>query len=449
MFVLCAALCLVWQGLAQHFGYKRYFISAEFAAALALGAMGWRWMATGLFVVAASLEPALGAASLLKLFNIDQLETMLGFSLEANAQYQVWAIAGAVLLLLLWWGLLKAMPKARGRWLGGALAVLAAVQAGMSFADGNFSRPVTAAQNRLLMGSATWFLHEQFELNGQVFELGRHDNVAYVAIKHPSAVQLAWGGGLPKAQKVLVVVAESWGLPRDTAMLEAQMAPVRAVAGLEVLNVGTVHAVGATAIAEFRELCGRLPTKLNLNEISRERVGDCLPATLKDRGYKTVGMHGAAGSMYKRERWYPALGLDELLFSEQLQDRLSGRCYSFPGLCDRDMAGVVKTLLSGTAPTFIYWLSLNSHMPYDKRDLAVDRPDVCKTALPPEHAEQLCVYHQLHLQFFEELAHILAAPGLHDVEVLVVGDHTPPFNSSEARDFFEKDEVPWLHLRVR
>lgn len=452
LLVAVAGICMLWQMLALQFGYKRYVLSVELVLALGCLVWGWRWWGTVVLVLSLVLEMALGGAAVLKLFDWQQLTTMVGFASEANSHYQLWALGGMLLLWGLWCVLLVGVPKAGGRWFGWAVLLLATMQASLSFADGNFWRPVTATQDRLLLGSAALFVTEQLELNAQVHELQRHDNVEYVRIKSPSAVQTAWPDGLPSSPKVLVVVAESWGLPHDADVLAQQVAPLQAMVGegrpLRQMDVGSVRAVGATALGEFRELCGKLPTKLNLKDITRERLGDCLPSLLKDKGYRTVGLHGASGGMYYRQYSYPAYGLDRLLFAEQLEGQLKARCHSFPGLCDRELASVAQKQFEDSSPVFVYWLTLNSHIPYDRRDLVREDDGLCGT-LPTGATAQLCTYHQLHRQFFDNLAALLGSPALSGADVVVVGDHAPPFHDQASRARFVENKVPYLHILVR
>ena len=453
---LCVGVFLLnagWQWLATGFGYKRYFVGIELMLSLWFFVMGWRWLGGIVFVVSIVLESALAGASVLKLFNVQQLIAMAGFSLEANRNFLLIAVSASLVLASFLWMFVRWGEKVRGHYLGVLVLAVGLAQATMSFEDGNFWSPVVLPQDRLLIGSTALQLNQLLNLNAQVYELGRHDNVEYVDIKSPSAVQVVWGQEKPPHRKLLLIVAESWGMPKSDALLADQILPLSAIAGennpLQSIRVGSIKAIGTTAMAEFRELCGKLPTKLNLHEISRERIGDCLPNRLSDRGYKTIAVHGAAMSMYDRNYSYPAFGLKKLLFLDQLASQLKARCHSFPGLCDNEVADVVRQQFEGDGPVFVYWLSLNSHLPYDDRDLTRDRSDRCRAILPENYSSALCNYHQLHIQFFEGLARILVSDAMKGADVLVVGDHAPPFYDQFSRDQFEDNQVSYVHIRVR
>lgn len=450
--VLLAAVSGLWHFLASYFGYKRYLISAESLLAVLVLGVGWRWVAATIFAATMALESALALVSSLKLFNIHQVFAMASFAAEANGGYQSWALASLVAMVCFWWLLVRVMPKVGLRSIGHLILGLMLVQAGISFAAGNFWRPVVLAQSQLVLGSAALFLREQLGLNAQVYELTRDDVMEYVPTKHPTAVQLTWGPGFPSARKVLLVVAESWGLPNDPAMLEDQLAPLRSMRGAGQaqlqLQAGSIHALGYTAMGELRELCGRLPVNAHLKKTSAEGVGECLPARMVLNGYRTFGVHGAASTMYDRKEWYPALGIEQMLFSEQMAEKTSRQCYSFPGLCDAELFSVVADIFRSEQPTFVYWLSLNSHLPYDRRDVTTEQDSSCRQVLQPDHDEQLCSYHLLQRQFFQGLGSLLAMPVMRGAEVLVVGDHPPPFNTASSRSKFVSERVPYLHVVV-
>lgn len=443
--------CLIWQLTAYQLGYKRYLLGIEWAAALIVMASGWRWLSALVFLLAFVLEVAIAAAAMLKLFNVEQLIGMAGFAWEANAQYQAGAVALLLIFAFMWWLLSKVSPKVGVRPLAHAVLAALLLQVGVSFAAGNFWRPLILSQEQLLVGSATLLAKEQLALNEAVYELRREDNMEYLPSKHSTAVQVVWGTSQPSSRKVLLVLAESWGLPLDHNLLERQLAPLRSLPERpnkqRSIEMGSIQAFGYTAMAEFRELCGRLPTKLNLKATTRDQVGECLPVKMLHSGYKVFSVHAANSSMYDRHAWYPALGLSNAFFADRIELKTERRCYSFPGLCDVDLFPLVEQLLDSDESVFVYWLSLNSHMPYDERDVVTEVGRECEEVWPSGYDEQICTYHLLQLQFFHGLAKLLASPAMADVEVLVVGDHAPPFNAHASRSSFVHGKVPFVHIQ--
>lgn len=154
--------------------------------------------------------------------------------------------------------------------------------------------------------------------------------------------------------------------------------------------------------------------------------------------------------MFDRRRWYPNIGFQEIQFANELWQPGERICYGvFTGACDTDIADDVGQVLASAngAPRLVYWLTLNSHLPvhpgFEKRFLDCESPE------GPFESEQVCRLAELWMQVFDRTADIIAAPGLAPTDVLIVGDHPPPFWSHEGRSHFMPGEVPWILLRPR
>src|SRR5690606_18895241 len=152
-------------------------------------------------------------------------------------------------------------------------------------------------------------------------------------------------------------------------------------------------------------------------------------------GYRTTAIHGAAGMMYDRVRWYPKAGFEQLVFLESRP--WPRRCYSFPGACDMDLMDEVRAGLTAEGKSFVYWLTLNTHSNFDLRDLQDDHFDCA--AFGTESTRASCRNFKLQAQFFNGLAELLADKALQDMEVIVVGDHPPPILNREDFDQYFQD----------
>ncbi|MCW8125641.1 sulfatase-like hydrolase/transferase [Microbulbifer halophilus] len=246
-------------------------------------------------------------------------------------------------------------------------------------------------------------------------------------------------------EKVLLIVSESWGVT-DKKLQEAILAPILDLReSFTDWKRGSIDFRGITVQAEMRELCQLHPLHFNFEEHTEE-LKQCLPNLLKKRGYKTHAFHGAAGLMYDRMRWYPDVGFDKMTFFES--HVWPRRCYSFPGACDSDMADYVKKSLEAKGKVFSYWLTLNSHYTYDKRDIHSDYLDCEHFNL--KVGSQSCRNFKLHAQFFNDLAGLLKSPVMSNTRVVVVGDHEPPItNAKEKEQYFTEGKVPWISLKVK
>lgn len=442
----------VLEWISVYFGYKRYFFSIELLFSFFLAALGLRWIGGLFFILAIGAELFLGVAAILYLFDYSQIWTVIGFVFEAKQAY-IFAIflltAVFVFLYFFAFSILKRIAWPRVLFLTVTIVLL---QGSVSFREGNFLLPQLMERKNLVAGSSLFFIDNILSDNGKLYDLRSQDNVEYVPIKMPSAMMQTLevdsnNATLPK--KVLFIIAESWGLPTNKAVLESQINALRNSPSISQLTLGTVQSVGATAFAEFRELCGKLPTKLNLKNISKSDLGECWPERFKKMGYHTASVHGAHGTMYDRLNWYPSLGFEDLTFREILPLATNEDCYSFPGYCDRNLFPIVFDKLNFSDKVFVYWLTLNSHMPYDRRDVVNYRSELCQGMFGSDFSEKLCNYQNLHVQFFEGLAKFSKNKALKGVEVVVVGDHAPIFDSDDSRGNFVRNKIPFIKFTIQ
>lgn len=451
-FLSLATLGCILEWVSFHFGYKRYFISIEFLSAFLVAAAGWRWLGAIIFIAAIGWEAILGASSVLFFFNYSQIQTIARFVFEAKASY-VLAFGGFLAIAgILYFGACRALRRVSWPQVFFASIGLVLLQAVISFREGNFIFPTIADRKSLLVGSSMYFSENIIEQNRKAFDLGRYDNVEYVPVRWPSALMQTLGSdseNKTSSRKILFIIAESWGSPGDRRVLNSQIKSIESSDNVRGMTLGSVHAIGATAFAEFRELCGKLPTKLNLKEISEAGLGECWPKMLARQGYRTVSVHGAHGTMYDRLHWYPVIGFQEKIFKENMPIITGEQCYSFPGYCDKNLFEVVGHKLAGNDEIFLYWLTLNSHMPYDRRDIFEYRMGLCEDVFGRGYSEGLCNYHNLHVQFFEGLAKLIRNSELSGTEVVVVGDHPPIFGDESSKSYFEINKVPFLHFWVK
>lgn len=249
--------------------------------------------------------------------------------------------------------------------------------------------------------------------------------------------------------KVLLIINESWGISKSQEIQTALIAPLRsnpAVKGeLSAFEEGELDFVGATVDAELRELCGLSASNFNLKEVS-DGFDDCFPWRFRQQGAEAVAFHGAVGTMYDRVFWYPRAGFSEAVFYDSSQ--WAQRCYSFPGACDHEVLGKVLDVLNGADQVFVYWLTLNTHAIYDRRDLFYNGFDCERFEVGAE--TQTCRNLELQAQFFHNLANAVEDGRLSGTRVVVVGDHAPPiFNSDEKDRSFFSHKVPWISFTVQ
>ena len=127
----------------------------------------------------------------------------------------------------------------------------------------------------------------------------------------------------------------------------------------------------------------------------------------------------------------------------------AGKCGGvFPGACDRHIPQqIAAKLKAAEKPTFLYWLTLNSHLPVPTGlNLNVDKCERISSRLNaefPQICRQFAIYHDIQIALASEIT----AEDFPDSDILLVGDHMPPFFDRHHRTQFDPEHVPWLYLR--
>jgi phosphoglycerol transferase MdoB-like AlkP superfamily enzyme len=252
-------------------------------------------------------------------------------------------------------------------------------------------------------------------------------------------------------RNVVVVIVESLGYMLDPAARMRIAGPLydQQIAQKYVVTSGSTTYYGSTTAGEMRELCD---TRVFYAEYVRQHGASCLPRQLHRRGYVSLAVHGFSGGMFGRQFWYPGLGFDKAIFGDKLVKESARLCGSaFRGVCDADLAPVIakeaKQLGSPDKPRFIYWLTLNTHIPVAPDDALTDfdclgannqfvRPAVCRMA-------------ELWHDFFAAVSKLALDPSIAPAEILIVGDHAPPLWSKRGRAEFAAGKVAWYRLTPR
>ena len=165
-------------------------------------------------------------------------------------------------------------------------------------------------------------------------------------------------------RNVVVGMVEGLGYLTDPTARRQIDSPLfdRRVTDKYRITEGSVVYYGSTTSGEMRELCD---TREPYAEFSKANGSSCLPARLRMRGYATMAVHAFHHRMFERNEWYPVIGFDKEVFGEELvkvTHRLCGN--AFRGVCDADLPPIIaQEAAFSKKPKFIYWLTLNTHIP--------------------------------------------------------------------------------------
>lgn len=248
---------------------------------------------------------------------------------------------------------------------------------------------------------------------------------------------------------LMLIMVESLGEPVDNPEMSRLLFTrykSGALADRFDLSQGTTTYYNSTTAGEVREMCGRWG---DYYELLDGADNSCLPAQLARQGYETRAFHSFTGDFFERESWYPNIGFAEQTFADGLVERGARPCGGvFPGACDRDVpAMLADTLKQADTPQFLYWLTLNSHLPVPPGlNLEVDNCERVSPALAadfPMICRQFAIWDAVDAAIIEQITQ----PDFPPTDILIVGDHMPPYFDRHHRSQFAPDRVPWLMLR--
>lgn len=425
-------------------GINRAWVNVDYLLVVILMIAGWRWLAVGLLVLFVLVDAAEVVGQVFPFGDLTQLFYLLRFAHLAPALYQ-----GGLLLLVGWMALLTLLLWRYSRRIGLqwlvvlliplALANIWAVSGVQAASHQPPSRFAMASQSGAALGRLLRLSH-----GVDVRMFGPATLSSYQAAPAADAwfEALAHKRALP--DRMLLVVVESWGIFAAPSFQSEVIKPLLDIrSDLSRWEQGWVPTHGNTVEGEIRELCRKVPTNINVAEITG--TDGCLPAQLRLRGYRTYAFHGASGVMYDRASWYPRVGFEQLNFFET--KRWPRRCFSFPGACDQDVGQELSTVFAeNSSKVFAYWLTLNSHSPYDERDAGDVEMPCARFGL--QHDDAACRAARIQRRFFQDMAGLVRSGRLQGVSVVVVGDHQPPMLTGSIANPVIDGQVPFLRFSI-
>ncbi len=355
--------------------------------------------------------------------------------------------ASAAIAVLLCWALSRVRPHARQRMhTACALAVLAAVLLPIDMLSGQ--NPLLHRDLSLLSGRITRSPILTLAVRG--LHARRTEQAALRAQNTPMASASAQlNSRLSTRPDVVLIVVESWGQMLDAPLAALLTAPYTdaAITHSYRVSYGTAPFTGLTVPGEARELC-HSAIGFGILHAAAQLMPQCLPGRLRAQGYENIAIHGYAGEMFYRAAWYRELGFDRTLFGQDLRSLGMPRCGgAFPGICDGAIAGFIgNDLLDAQRqkPRFIYWVTLNSHLPVPAHPKLPD-DGACAADPALGSSTALCSWFRL-VRAVHVAVSGIAAQAKRPTVFILVGDHAPPFANPRLRSQFSNSQVPYVML---
>lgn len=294
-----------------------------------------------------------------------------------------------------------------------------------------------------------------------VFLLGYADKIATTSTQDGYSsvpgegdpfVSAAWQNGLATPEKsgrhVVIILVEALGLPAGEVErnLHEKAWSRPSWSTRYQVERGAIRYYGSTTFAELRELCGKFGSYGRFDF----KAATCLPEIYRNAGYHATGMHNFTSGLFDRWKWYPQLAFDRIEFAPELIAAGARHCGElFPGACDADVPGIIaQRLKAAKRPQFIYWLTLNSHLPVLPEAAVGTRS--CRLGPPSWGKEypEVCRLFTVEALLADAIDKMVMDPDLPPTDFLIVGDHVPPFLQRESRQRFDLNHVPWIMLRA-
>ena len=419
-------------------------LNMDFFLVTVLACAGYRRMAAVLFLATDALECVRIFDSI---FYFSQRDLKYGAHFLGDVPLWLsglWALAFALFALaglIAWRSLLPQVSWMRVRRpamvVGGVLALLLLVDLAQGF------NPI----QRLRDGRPRPHLVGELLFRMPASLLGTSYQPATVKVLDRSATSPLWLNAAAVSaahENVVVVVVESMGLlqDRDGVSQEFSAFADPRIQQLYHVNQGSVPFDGPTVVGEMRELC-HLDTDIHIDEQTVAGHAPCLPQQFRERGYDTAAFHGFRGTMFHRRTWYPKVGFQETDFLRELKDVpiCNG---AFFGPCDAAVAAKLEQRLADRTaargrPQFLYWMTLNGHLPVD---VARAPQQPC-----PIHADtEVCAQLAYTEEVLSAVKKLALDPRIGRTEIVVVGDHAPPYVSLARRELFSSSSVPFVTL---
>lgn len=263
----------------------------------------------------------------------------------------------------------------------------------------------------------------------------------------PSVAKKVFRDSVAGQPKEMLILVESWGILRDTALRDFIMQPIRQLEGDYTIEVGKTQYKYLTQAAELRELTGFLVNENDITTSFADR-NSLLQQKIKS-GYAVLGVHGYSSGFYNRQRWWPVLGMQQMYFAPELKKMGISSCGKdlFIGACDTAIGHWLfsRMQLEPSKKEFYYWLTLNTHLPLIDNESNEYRDFAALWLAKGLHAKIVQMAYQ-HYCLYRNLAAEIKKLSSCRPHILIVGDHAPPFLERSIREYYEPGVVNYINI---
>ena len=207
----------------------------------------------------------------------------------------------------------------------------------------------------------------------------------------------------------------------------------------------TVTCGGGTGWVEMETFTGVSTEELDGSTANTELTAgqyEALPSyvrVLDENGYETIAFHAHTSELYNRDKNYPHIGFDQVLFYEEFQE---GATYEGGYFDDDSTADVIISLFEEYRddPTYIYAMTMQNHQPYYAGRYETERLEVESDLLSASDLEVLNCYVSGLYDADRMLGKLVDYFSGVDEPVILVfaGDHVPGLYLSDTESIYSK-----------
>jgi hypothetical protein len=242
-----------------------------------------------------------------------------------------------------------------------------------------------------------------------------------------------------KYNYVLFVEFESLGYFKSNLDAEVIDAGIKkSLPNYQLIDKYEEEFFGGTLSGELRSLCGiKKYGDIMINPGARRKeLLNCIPNLVKnnDQSAVTLAAHANFGSFYNRYKVYPALGFDDSIFLNTLNEDSISDCGSVQFIgCDLSALNKVQEIVDDTIANklFVHFMTINSHFPYSGKIISEINSN-----------DSLTLYFAVVKSTLKSLENYTSNSIRSPDVIMISGDHAPFFTSLEDRNKFSKNTVP-------
>ncbi len=439
--------------LAYYAAVSRPLLNLDYLVALFFMLLPYkvsRWFGVLLFILAMCADALMFVVQIFPFMDLAAVRYLVSFIPQAPSNYLLLMLLFSLcMLVVVWMSLYLSAPKRLKPPYPHFIVIILLIVGYVAMTLG-----FTYTSFRAILGRDNYYLaHSQTRLYQEIIQddfVGLLNTIPKLEPLGEKKIRIAEQLQQPYSNKILYIVAESWGeLRNPLAQKEILKNIYEQQHAFDFINSGNSRALGATVAGELRELCGlKLANSgFALGQLEQAQYANCLPNILKVKNYQTIALHGTSGLLYDRVAWYPKAGFQQTLFGEHFMQLR--RCAAFKGACDSALMGEIERIFQQyqNEKLFVYWMTLTSHQPYAKQDIYNQRFDCQKFGMNLNG--DACRNAQLQTQFFDDLALMIQKPELQGTEIVVVGDHQPPMWGEDDISQIVPWKISWLHFQIK